>query len=165
VLVLLGAAGMLAGAVANYQLGRMGVARLLREPWLGSWGPRLEGQLGAAASVLRRHGWWMTLLASSFSAGRSWLAVAAGAGDFPLRRLLAMQLPAALLWSGLYAGGGYLLADQWDRMEQALRRAGLAGVGAVVVGGGALWGVRRWRRGRSRPRAAVPLTETGSAGG
>jgi membrane protein DedA with SNARE-associated domain len=155
-LVLVGATGMLAGAVANYQIGRLGLARLLREPWLGSWGPRLEGQLAAASSVLRRHGWWMTLLATSFSAGRSWLAVAAGAGGFPLRRLLAMQLPAALVWSSLYAGGGYLLADQWDRLQQALRQAGASGVAVAVLGLGAWWAIRRARRRQAVARAAAP---------
>ena len=145
VLVLVGAAGMLGGAVVNYQLGRLGLARLLREPWLGSWGPRMEVRLVDAAEVLRRHGWWVTLLASSFSVGRSWLAVAAGAGGFPLGRLLLMQLPAALVWSSLYAGGGYLLADQWDRLQQGLRQAGLAGVAAVLLGLGAWWVIRRRR--------------------
>jgi membrane-associated protein len=155
-LVLAGAAGMLGGAAVNYQLGRFGIGRLLREPWLGSWGPSLEAQLTAASELLRRHGWWMTLLASSFSAGRSWLAVAAGAGGFPMRRLLLMQLPAALVWSALYAGGGFLLADQWDRLEQTVRRAGLAGLAAAVAIGGAVWTVRRWRRGRVAARRAYP---------
>jgi membrane protein DedA with SNARE-associated domain len=153
-LVFVGAVGMLGGAVVNYQLGRLGLGSLLRQPWLGSWGPRLQAQLASASALLGRHGWWVTLLASSFSAGRSWLAVAAGAGDFPLRRLLAMQLPAALIWSSLYAGGGYLLADQWDHLQQAFRQAGLAGVAAVLLAGAAFWGARRSRRGRFPVRMA-----------
>jgi membrane-associated protein len=160
-LVAVGAAGMLGGAVLNYQLGRLGLGRLLREPWLGSWGPRLEARLADAASLLVRHGWWVTLLASSFSAGRSWLAVAAGAGGFPLPRLLLMQLPAALIWSALYAGGGYLLADQWDRLQQALRQAGLAGVGVALLLLGAWWALRRRRIGSGAPASA--LDEAGIA--
>jgi membrane protein DedA with SNARE-associated domain len=156
VLVLLGAAGLLAGAVVNFQLGRLGLARLLRRPWTGAWGPRLAAQLNAAAPLLQRHGWWVALVASAFGATRSALAVAAGAGGFPLRRLLALQLPAALLWSGLYAGGGYALGDQWGRLEPAVRQTGAAGVGAAVLGAGAWWAARRWWRGPSRVRVAVP---------
>jgi membrane protein DedA with SNARE-associated domain len=162
-LVLAGAAGMLGGAVVNYHLGRLGLARLLREPWLGSWGPRTEARLADAASVLRRHGWWVTLLASSFSVGRSWLAVAAGAGGFPLRRLLLMQLPAALVWSALYAGGGYLLADQWDRLQEALRQAGVAGIAVALLAVGAWWAIRRRRRGQARARAAAAFAPAGPA--
>jgi membrane protein DedA with SNARE-associated domain len=155
VLVLLSAAGLLGGAVANYHLGRLGLGRLLRQPWTGAWGPRLEAQLTASAPLLERHGWWVALVASAFGAARSSLAVAAGAGGFPLRRLLAIQLPAALLWSGLYAGGGYLLADQWARVEQAVRQGGAAGVGAAVLGSGAWWGARRWL-------PAMPVSLSGS---
>jgi membrane-associated protein len=146
VLVLLGAGGLLAAAVANYHLGRLGLGRLLRQPWIGPWGPRLETQLTASASLLRRHGWWVALLASAFGATRSSLAVAAGAGGLPLPRLLAIQLPAALVWSTLYAGGGYLLADQWIRVEQAVRQAGAVGAGAALLGVGAWWFLRRRRR-------------------
>jgi membrane protein DedA with SNARE-associated domain len=64
-----------------------------------------------------------------------------------------MQLPAALVWSALYAGGGYLLADQWDRLEQTLRRAGIAGLAVAAVGVAAFWAARRWRR----RRAAHPV--------
>src|SRR5688500_5218582 len=116
-LVLLGAAGLLVAATGNYYLGRAGLVRLLREPWVGAWGPRVADQLTAAVPLLRRHGWWVALLASSFGAARSSLAVAAGASGLSLPRLLAMQLPAALVWSGLYAGGGYLLADRWEVVE------------------------------------------------
>ena len=146
VLVLLGAGGLLAGAGANYYLGRIGVGRLLRQPWLGDVGPRMEAQLTAAAPLLRRHGWWVALLASTFGAARSSLAVAAGAGGLPLGRLLAMQLPAALLWSGLYAGGGYLLADQWERVAQAIRQAGTGGAAASILVLGAWWLVKRRHR-------------------
>jgi uncharacterized protein (TIGR03382 family) len=144
-LVLLGTGGLLVAAVANYYLGRAGLARLFRQPWLGGWGPRAEAQLTAAGPLLRRHGWWVALLASAFGAARSSLAVAAGAGGFPLGRLLAIQLPAALLWSGLYAGGGYLLADQWERVELVIRQAGTAGFAAVAVALGLSWTVRRRR--------------------
>ena len=148
-LVLLGAGGLLIAAVVNYQLGRSGLGRLLRQPWLGPWGPRLQAQLTAAAPLLRRHGWWVALLASAFGAARSSLAVAAGAGGFPLRRLLAIQLPAAVLWSGLYAAGGYLLADQWERVEQAIRQAGAVGIAVAAVAVGLSWTVRRRRLSRS----------------
>lgn len=150
VLVLLGTAGILTGAVASYHLGRVGLGRLLRHAWLGRWGPRLEAQLTTAAPLLQRHGWWVALLATTSSAARSGLAVAAGASGFSLRRLLLLQLPAALLWSALYVGGGYLLADQWSQLEQAIRQAGGAGVAVAVLAVSVWWAARRWRS-RSTP--------------
>ena len=149
VLVLLSAAGLLGGAAASYYMGRVGLTGLLRQSWTGAWGPRLEAQLTASAGLLQRHGWWIAVAASAFGAARSSLAVAAGAGGFPLRRLLAIQLPAALLWSGLYAGGGYLLADQWDQVERAVRQAGATGAVVALAGVGAWLTLRRWRRSRA----------------
>jgi membrane protein YqaA with SNARE-associated domain len=90
VLVLLAAAGMCAGAVIDYYLGRAGIARFLRHRWMGIWGTKFAEQLEQAEPLLRRHGWWIMLMAHAFGTGRSSLAVAAGASrcaaSWPWRR-------------------------------------------------------------------------------
>ncbi|HEV2124700.1 MAG TPA: DedA family protein, partial [Chloroflexota bacterium] len=154
-LILLGAAGMTGGAVIDYYIGRSGLTRLLRQRWMGRWGQHLEAQLNSAAPLLHRHGWWMMLVAHAFGHGRSALAVAAGMSHFSLRRLLAIEIPAALLWSSFYTGGGYLLAEHWDRLELALRRAGWAGIGVALLSGLSWWGLRwlQQRAQRQQPEA------------
>ncbi|HEV2123158.1 MAG TPA: DedA family protein, partial [Chloroflexota bacterium] len=145
-LIVLGAGGMTCGAVIDYALGRAGITRLLRQRWLGKVGRKLEAQLDQAAPLLHRHGWWMMLVAHAFGHGRSSLAVAAGASGLPLRRLLAIEIPAALLWSAFYTGGGFLLAENWDRLELALRRAGWAGVIITLLSAGGWWLMRRYQQ-------------------
>lgn len=152
-LALLAAAGMTSGAIVDYMLGRTGAARLLEHRRAGRLGRALAAQLAQAGPLLRRHGWWIMLVAHAFGHGRSTLAVAAGAARLPLARFLAIELPAALLWGSLYAGGGYLLADQWHHVDLALRTAGWLGAGALLVGV-LLWWFWRWSL-RRRPQAGA----------
>ena len=130
---MLAAAGMVGGAIIDYLLGRAGIARLLHHPLMGRWGIRMAHQLEQAEPLLSRHGWWIMLLAHAFGTGRSALAVAAGASGLPWRRFLVMEVPAALLWSTVYAGGGYVLASQWSTFELILRRVGWVGTVVVVL--------------------------------
>jgi membrane protein DedA with SNARE-associated domain len=151
VLIVLGTAGMVLGALVNYALGRSGADRFLRR---GRLGRSLNLELDKAGALLHRHGWWAMTLSYVFGAGRSALSIAAGAGHLPLRRFLAYQIPAALLWSTLFAGGGYVLARQWQTIESTLRRTGWAG-GVVFVTIAAAWLLRRALANQRRDRAAV----------
>ena len=137
--VAVGAAGAVAARLA---LGGVGLAQAL---------PGGPGSL-----FLGQHAYPLVFLAALAESTAGLGLLLPGAAGFPLRRLLALQLPAALLWSGLYAGGGYVLGDQWGRLEQAVRQAGAAGAGAAVLVLGAWWAARRWRRGRVGARVAVP---------
>jgi membrane protein DedA with SNARE-associated domain len=158
VLVFLAAAGMTGGACIDYWMGRAGVARLLLHPRLqahprtGTFCRGLAVKLDGAAPLLRRHGWWMMLMAHAFGHGRSTMALAAGAGRLPLRRFLAIEVPAAVLWATIFAGGGYLLADRWQAVELALRQVGAVGL-LLLPAAGALWWWRRSRRARRTARA------------
>jgi membrane-associated protein len=156
VLIVLAAAGMTGGACVDYLVGRAGLARLLVHPRLQAHprvaraGRAVAARLEGAAPLLRRHGWWLMLVAHAFGHGRSSLAVAAGAARLPLGRFLAIELPAALLWATLFAGGGYLLADRWQTVELAVRQVGALSLLLVPVGGLVWW----WHRRRARATAA-----------
>lgn len=168
-LVVMSALGMTAGAMTNYYCGRAGLQRVLARPWTGRIGRELGVQLRNAEPLLRKHGWWVMLLAHAFGPGRSTLALAAGASGFSLVRFLIIELPAAFLWSALYAGGGFLLASEWQNLELLLRRIGWVGAILLVAGGAAYW---FWQRNLSRqapdvapdvaPEAGAPA-QNGSA--
>ncbi len=150
--------GMIGGAVIDYTLGRTGVAQILRQRWTGRVGRHLAEQLERAAPLLGRHGWWMMLLAHTFGHGRSSLAMAAGASRLPLRRFLAIEAPAAILWGTAYASGGYFLAAEWQTLELTLRRAGWIGLAVLLAGVGGWWYWRRWQsRRRLRPVVAAGM--------
>ncbi|MDQ3699766.1 MAG: DedA family protein [Chloroflexota bacterium] len=157
-LILLAASGMCGGAAIDYYLGRAGIARLLHHRWAGRWGRRLAMQLEQAEPLLRRHGWWIMLVAHAFGTGRSSLAVAAGASGLPLKRFMAIEAPAAVLWSAIYAGGGYVLAAQWSTFELVIRRAGwlMSVVAVLVVLVWWLWQRRRPKGGTSPTAGRAP---------
>jgi membrane protein DedA with SNARE-associated domain len=144
VLYLLGTAGMAGGAVFDYVLGRLGADRLLLDPRLGRLGPFLLSKLDDAKPHLERHGWWMMLVVHAFGHGRSALAMAAGASRLPFRRFLAMELPAAALWSAAFVGGGYFLGGQWRLATRMMAQLGWAGA-AVAALSVMVWWVRRSR--------------------
>lgn len=138
-LIVVAGLGMTGGAVIDYYLGRAGVHQLLHRRWTGKIGKRLAHQLHSAEPLLRKHGWWVMLFAHAFGHGRSTLALAAGASGFPLPRFLLIEIPAAMLWSAMYAGGGYLLAAEWQNVELLLRRMGWIGAAFIIVGGLGYW--------------------------
>src|SRR5687768_6403910 len=155
-LIVMSGLGMTAGALTNYYCGRAGLQRVLARPWTGRIGRELALQLRNSEPLLRKHGWWVMLLAHAFGPGRSTLALAAGASGFSLTRFLVIELPAAFLWSALYAGGGYLLASEWQNVELLLRRIGWVGAVLLVVGGGGYW---LWQK-RLSAAAAAAAAET-----
>ncbi len=142
----LAGAGMTCGALLDYVLGRAGIHRLLRHPRSGPLGQRLVTELDRAAPLLRRHGWWLMLLAHSWSHARTSMAVA-GASRLPVGRFLALEAPAAVLWGTFWSIAGYWLLADDGRLEAALRWAGWIG----VVGIATLTLARRlWHRHRQR---------------
>ncbi len=60
-----------------------------------------------------------------------------------------------MLWSAIYAGGGYLLAAQWSTFELVIRRAGwvVSVVTALTI---LIWWL--WQR---RPQGGASLPGTG----
>ena len=156
-LIVMSALGMTAGALTNYYCGRAGLQRVLARPWTGKIGREMALQLRNSEPLLRKHGWWVMLLAHAFGPGRSTLALAAGASGFSLVRFLVIELPAAFLWSALYAGGGFLLASEWQNLELLLRRIGWVGAALLVVGGLGYWW---WHRRLSRIAQTAAQDET-----
>jgi len=131
--VALATAGMIGGALVDYGLGRAGAHQMLRHPRAGRLGARLAGQLDQVEPLLQRHGWWVVLLAHSWSYARTSVALGAGACRLPLRRFLRFEAPAAFLWSSLWCVVGYYLAANYERFEPLLQRAGWVGLAVAAL--------------------------------
>ena len=135
-----GAAGILSGASIDYWLGRTGLLRLLLR---SRFGPRLGPSLDRAAVALRRHGWWAITVVHAMGAGRSAMALTAGACRMPYWRFVLYELPPAVLWSVTFNLLGYGVATNVDTFVGLFQRAGTAIAVLIVLGLLARW---HWRR-------------------
>jgi len=145
--IALGTAGVIITDHAWYFAGSLGSNRLLRlycrltfssadcvertADWFKRFGPLviLVGRFVAAIRVLA---WPMAR-----EHGVSYLT------------FLAIEIPAALLWTAVWVGAGWLLGERWAQASSEARWVGVALAGAVAF---AFFGFRLWRRARATRR-------------
>lgn len=151
--------GSVAGALALYGLGAgLGRARLLR---VADRLPLVStGDVHAAEAWFDRHGHKAVLLGRLVPVVRSLISVPAGVERMPLGRFMLLTALGSAVWNTALVLAGYVLGEQWHRIED--------GVGVVqkvvlvaVAGGLALWSgrriaARRRARGRRPARSARP---------
>jgi membrane protein DedA with SNARE-associated domain len=65
---------------------------------------------------------------------------------------VAIEVPAALLWTGTWVGLGWLLGDRWAQASSETR---WLGIGVAVVAAVAFVGFRLWRRARATGRTGT----------
>ena len=135
-----GGLGMLVGAATDYWLGRLGISRALLR---SRFGPRLKPGLDRAFDLLQRHGWWAITLVHAMGAGRSAMAVTAGACRMGFWRFMLCEVPAAIIWSTIFNLVGYGVATNLDTIQRILQRAGVAIALLVILALVLRWG---WRR-------------------
>jgi membrane protein DedA with SNARE-associated domain len=77
------------------------------------------------------------------------------------RTFVALEVPAALLWTAIWVGLGWLLGPRWTEASAEARwvSIGLAGVGALVF-----LAVRLWRRARARTESGARASRGSPAG-
>ena len=108
-LVSCAALGGLGGDLIGYGLGRLG-----RDEWLrGREGSRRRRRYRHAQGLLSRFGHWSILLGRFLWLVHPAVGVIAGAGGVPLRRYLAIDAIAVVLWCVAYFGIGWLGAGMW----------------------------------------------------
>lgn len=145
--IAIAAAGMVCGACMDYWLGRAGLIRIV----LGSrFGARLRPGLERATAYLDRHGWWAISLVHALGAGRSAVAVTAGACRMTFWKFALCEIPAAILWSAFFNLLGYGVATNLADVQRNLSRLVLL---VVLVAGAALFS--RWLRRRAQARVAA----------
>lgn len=133
----------------------------------GAWFWYLAGRAFGAHRLRRliaSHGRWLTLTLSEFEAAEGWfnrygaavvffgrfiptvrtlISIPAGIERMPQGRFLAFTALGSFIWSGGLMLAGYLLEDQYDRVEHwidPLSTAVVIGIVALYV-----WRVIRWK--------------------
>jgi membrane protein DedA with SNARE-associated domain len=133
--IVLGAAGAIAGGDIGYFIGLKG-GRPFLERVLSIF--RLEvGRLAEAEMFFAHHG-DKTILVGRFVLGlRTWASVFAGVAHMPFWRFQAYSVLGAIPWAVLWGVVGYLLGGNWPLLTTILRASGLGGlalaIGAVVI--------------------------------
>jgi len=103
-----------------------------------------------------------SLIAAKFVPGVSVVAAPmAGALRMPWRTFVAYGLLAALLWSGLFLGLGWLFRHQIAEVLELMSNAGGVALTALVVVVALMVAWRWWRRRRARRALGVPRVSVG----
>ncbi len=117
--VLTGTAGSVVGALPWYALGRLyGKDRLLRmSERYGFWLTVEPHDVETAHHWFERKGWRAVLFGRLVPAVRTLISVPAGLARMPMLPFLAFTTLGSLVWTSLLLGAGYVLEDQYARVE------------------------------------------------
>lgn len=134
--VLLSVAGALIGDVVTFAAAKAGSAAVLRWVARGQRPERLE----AVRGQFTRRGGWLVVVGRVVPAGRIPVLLAAGALDYPWRRLLPAALVGCVLWALVYTALGVVSGGLFDSPLAATLAATalvlvLTGVSVLVARG------------------------------
>lgn len=142
--------GSVVGALVLYGLG----AALGRDRLRSIWGrlPLTDLEdLDRTEAWFARHGRQAVFFGRMIPIFRSLISVPAGVERMPVLLFTGLTLAGSLIWNSLFVGAGYLLGEQWYRVETYAGAFRLVVVGVVAVLD-AWWVLSRLRRGhRSTP--------------
>jgi membrane protein DedA with SNARE-associated domain len=108
--VVFAVAGAVLGDLVTFAVCRFGGPRALRWVARGQRGERVE----EVREQFRRHGWQIIVVGRLLPAGRIPVLLAAGALDYPWRRLVPATVAACVLWAVAYAALGVLSGGIFD---------------------------------------------------
>lgn len=143
--ILAGGLGSLAGAYFWYLAGRAFGAHRLR--WLiarhGRWLTLTISEFEQAEAWFQRHGRAVVFFGRFIPTVRTLISIPAGIERMPQGQFLLFTAMGSFIWSGSLAVAGYMLEDQYERIEHwidPLSTAVVVGIVAIY-----LWRVIRWR--------------------
>jgi membrane protein DedA with SNARE-associated domain len=142
-----GTAGALAGAYAWYAVGRrVGQSRLRSLVQRhGRWLTLDLDDLDKSERFFQRHGGWAVFLGRLAPGVRTFISVPAGVMGMPRAAFVAWTAAGTALWCLILAAAGFLLANQYQRVERFLDPVGWAVLAAIV-------GLYAWRAARAGRR-------------
>ncbi|WP_221090540.1 DedA family protein [Deinococcus aquaedulcis] len=142
--ILVGTAGSVLGTLPLYYLGRaFGEEKLVK--WADKYGKwlTLSGKdIRKADDWFDKHGTKAVLFGRLVPGIRSLLSLPAGMSEMPMAKFLIYSSIGSAVWASILAGAGYLLGENYDRVEQYVGPASKV-ILAVVVVAAIVWFVRR----------------------
>ncbi len=142
--VLLAAVAALLGDLVTFGVARAGSGAALR--WVARG--QAPERLASARVRFATRGWQLVVVGRLVPAGRIPVLLAAGALDYPWRRLVPAAAVACVLWAVAYAALGIVSGGLFDNpLVATLLAAGLVLVVGAVASLAATW-LRRRRAGR-----------------
>jgi len=133
--VLAGTLGSVLGAWFWYGLGRaLGRERLLRlVARHGHWATISTGETGAALAWFARRGEWAVFLGRMVPVVRTLISIPAGINRMPQGRFLLLTALGSLIWVGALTLAGWVLKEQYARVEDWLDPVTTLIVAGVIV--------------------------------
>jgi membrane protein DedA with SNARE-associated domain len=123
-------AGGMIGAMLLYYFGRK-KGRSLFEKY-DKYYLRLEN-LNRIENWFRRWGIWVLLFSRFVAGARSVIALAAGVGNVPVKRMSIFTLISFCLWNGILIIGMYLLKSNWPKLTHMIKSYNMALVIASAI--------------------------------
>jgi membrane protein DedA with SNARE-associated domain len=144
VLAAVGTIGYLVGSLIGWAIGRYGGRPLLERH--GRWLHLDAANLERAERWFDRHGRAAVFLGRLTPVVRSFISIPAGALESPLGPYTVLTLLGSAIWCFAFAGAGWALGNQWDKVHHAFTGVEVVVVVAAIAGVAVL--VLRSRRGR-----------------
>jgi membrane protein DedA with SNARE-associated domain len=146
-------AGSVAGAVVLYGLGAwLGYDRLHALAGKRWFFLTSQKDLDRGEEIFDKHGGKIVLLGRCVPVIRSVVSIPAGIARMPLPRFLMLTAIGSGVWNALFIGLGWVLGENWDRVQGWLGPVTYVVIGLVVVG--VIWLAVRKLRSRSARSAA-----------
>ena len=135
-------AGSVGGALALYAVSRAGGRALVER--FGRYLKLTQKDLDRAERWFDEHGTVAVFVARMIPGARSLVSVPAGTANMPIVRFTLLTTAGSMIWNAAMLGAGYLLGDNWQRIETFVGPISLV-VGAVIVLAVVVFLVRRHR--------------------
>jgi len=111
-------AGSLAGALVLYGIGALvgeeRLRELSRKRWFVFFG---EKDFDRGDQFFEKHGSSVVFFARFIPLVRSVVSVPAGLERMPLGRFAVLTLAGSAIWNAVFIGAGWVLGDNWERVE------------------------------------------------
>ncbi|MBB5236218.1 DedA family protein [Deinococcus budaensis] len=146
IVILMGVLGSVIGTLPLYYIGRaFGEERLVK--WAdrhGKWLTLSGKDIRKADDWFDKHGTKAVLFGRMVPGIRSLLSLPAGMSEMPMPKFLIYSAIGSGLWASALAGAGYLLGENYDRVERYISPVSKIVLGVVVVAA-VVWFLRRKR--------------------
>ena len=146
--------GSLLGALVLYGIGAwLGYDRLRALAGKRWFFVTSQKDLDRGERVFSKHGGKMVLFGRCVPLIRSVVSIPAGIDRMPLPRFLLLTAIGSGVWNAIFIGLGWVLGDNWGRVQGWLGPVSYVVLGLVVVG--LIWLAIRKARQRSGRRASI----------